>query len=71
MSAGPRNIVICLDGTGNHIEENLSNVLKLYRTVIKDEEQIVFYDQGVGTLSSGPRPENRDAVLPYSAGLSP
>ena len=46
----PKNIVICLDGTGNQIEENLSNVLKLYRTVEKSESQIVFYDQGVGTL---------------------
>lgn len=46
----PKNIVICLDGTGNQIEENLSNVLKLYRTVEKSEGQIVFYDQGVGTL---------------------
>ena len=46
----PRNIVICLDGTGNQIEENLSNVLKLYRTLEKSSSQIVFYDQGVGTL---------------------
>ena len=46
----PKNIVICLDGTGNQIEENLSNVLKLYRTLKKNDEQVVFYDQGVGTL---------------------
>ncbi|PWW04039.1 uncharacterized protein (DUF2235 family) [Hoeflea marina] len=46
----PKNIVICLDGTGNQIEENLSNVLKLYRTLEKNDEQLVFYDQGVGTL---------------------
>ncbi len=46
----PKNIVICLDGTGNQIEENLSNVLKLYRTLEKSDTQIVFYDQGVGTL---------------------
>ncbi|MGB0906388.1 MAG: DUF2235 domain-containing protein [Maricaulaceae bacterium] len=51
-----KNLVICLDGTGNQIEENISNVLKLYRTLKKTnqshvrEKQIVFYDQGVGTL---------------------
>lgn len=45
-----KNIVLCLDGTGNQIEENLSNILKLYRTIKKDEHQVVFYDQGVGTL---------------------
>lgn len=50
MPQKPKNIVICLDGTGNQIEENLSNVLKLYRTLEKSEEQVVFYDQGVGTL---------------------
>jgi len=50
MGNEPKNIVICLDGTGNQIEENLSNVLKLYRTLKKSEEQVVFYDQGVGTL---------------------
>ena len=46
----PKNIVVCLDGTGNQIEENLSNVLKLYRVAGKSETQIVFYDSGVGTV---------------------
>ena len=50
MTTKPKNIVICLDGTGNQIEENLSNVLKLYRTVEKNDDQVVFYNQGVGTL---------------------
>ena len=51
-----KNIVICLDGTGNQIEENISNVLKFYRTVRKGinshikREHCVFYDQGVGTI---------------------
>lgn len=45
-----KNIVICLDGTGNQIEANLSSVLKSYRTLYKGKEQLVFYDQGVGTL---------------------
>jgi len=48
----PKNIVICCDGTGNEVEANLSNVLKLYRCVKKNKQQIVFYDPGVGTLSS-------------------
>jgi uncharacterized protein (DUF2235 family) len=46
----PKNIVICLDGTGNQIEDNLSNVLKLYRTLYKASHQVVYYDQGVGTF---------------------
>jgi uncharacterized protein (DUF2235 family) len=50
-----RNIVICCDGTGNEISENISNVLKLYRCLRKTEKteprQLVFYDPGVGTLA--------------------
>ena len=51
----PRNIVICCDGTGNEISENISNVLKLYRCLRKTDRteprQLVFYDPGVGTLT--------------------
>jgi uncharacterized protein (DUF2235 family) len=47
----PKNIVICCDGTGNEVSENISNVLKLYRIVQKTPSQVVFYDPGVGTLS--------------------
>jgi uncharacterized protein (DUF2235 family) len=50
-----KNIVICCDGTGNQINENISNVLKLYRCLRKtaktEPHQIVFYDPGVGTLA--------------------
>ena len=50
-----KNIVICCDGTGNEIGENISNVLKLYRCMRKtgktEPHQIVFYDPGVGTLA--------------------
>jgi uncharacterized protein (DUF2235 family) len=48
----PKNIVLCCDGTGNEVEANLSNVLKLFRIVRKNEGQIVFYHPGVGTISS-------------------
>jgi uncharacterized protein (DUF2235 family) len=45
-----KNIAICCDGTGNQIEGNLSNVLKLYRIVRRDEQQRIYYDPGIGTL---------------------
>jgi uncharacterized protein (DUF2235 family) len=48
----PKNIVICCDGTSNEIKANLTNVLKLYRTLRKNSEQLVFYDPGVGTIES-------------------
>ncbi|SNT02259.1 Uncharacterized protein, PA2063/DUF2235 family [Tardiphaga sp. OK246] len=50
-----KNIVVCCDGTGNEISENISNVLKLYRMLRKtgktQPNQVVFYDPGVGTLA--------------------
>ncbi|MAY61706.1 MAG: hypothetical protein CML29_05800 [Rhizobiales bacterium] len=45
-----RNIVVCCDGTGNEIGVNMSSVLKLYRMLQKNDDQIVYYDPGVGTL---------------------
>ena len=52
MPAG-RNLIVCCDGTSNEINANLTNVLKLYRILVKDDQQRVFYDPGVGT---SPRP---------------
>ena len=58
----PQNLVVCCDGTGNEISENISNVLKLYRTLRKtpdqQPEQRVFYDPGVGTIAR-PNPWNK------------
>ncbi len=47
-----KNIVICCDGTGNQIQENLSNVLKLFRIVVKSSDQHVYYNAGIGTIGS-------------------
>ena len=33
-----KNLVICCDGTGNEISENISNVLKLHRCVRKPDK---------------------------------
>lgn len=45
-----KNIVVCCDGTGNEVQGDLSNVLKLFRIAQKDEQQIVYYNPGVGTI---------------------
>jgi len=45
-----RKLVVCLDGTGNEIGPNISNVLKLFRIADQDQEQRVYYDPGVGTI---------------------
>jgi uncharacterized protein (DUF2235 family) len=47
-------MIICLDGTGNEIESNESNVLRLYKSLVRSDEQLVFYHPGVGTLDTDP-----------------
>src|ERR1700730_6283444 len=47
-----KNIVVLCDGTGNQIERNLSNVLKLFRIAIKNDKQRVYYNAGIGTIGS-------------------
>ncbi|CAM3269326.1 Tle1 phospholipase domain-containing protein [Sphingomonas antarctica] len=46
-----RNLVVMLDGTGNELGRNLSNVLKLFRIAEKGEKQLVYYNPGVGTIA--------------------
>jgi uncharacterized protein (DUF2235 family) len=48
----PKNIVICCDGTGNEFGEQNSNVIKLYKTLIRDAAQIAYYHPGVGTMGA-------------------
>jgi uncharacterized protein (DUF2235 family) len=47
-----KNIVVCCDGTGNEVEGNLSNVLKLFRIAQKNADQRVYYNPGIGTIGS-------------------
>lgn len=45
-----KNIVICLDGTGNKFGEENTNIVKLFRVLKRNTTQICYYDPGVGTL---------------------
>lgn len=47
-----KNIVVCCDGTGNEVEGNLSNVLKLFRIAQKNAGQRIEYSPGIGTIGS-------------------
>jgi uncharacterized protein (DUF2235 family) len=47
-----RNVVVCLDGTGNQFGEHNTNVVKLFRVLVRDHaQQLAYYDPGVGTLA--------------------
>jgi Uncharacterized alpha/beta hydrolase domain (DUF2235) len=41
-----RNLVVCLDGTSNEPETDVTNVARLFDMVVKDDEQLVYYDPG-------------------------
>ncbi|XSG81669.1 MAG: DUF2235 domain-containing protein [Methyloligella sp. ZOD6] len=45
-----KNIVILMDGTSNGITSQRTNILRLYGCLRKNENQLVYYDPGVGTL---------------------
>jgi uncharacterized protein (DUF2235 family) len=51
----PRNLVVCIDGTGNHPDDateegnDTTNVLRLSEALARDEEQVTDYFRGVGT----------------------
>ena len=50
-----RNLVVCCDGTNNEVAGDATNVLRLYRMLVRDEQQVVFYDGGVGTIPNPDR----------------
>ncbi|MFC5755810.1 T6SS phospholipase effector Tle1-like catalytic domain-containing protein [Rhizobium sp. GCM10022189] len=47
-----KNIVILFDGTSNEISADRTNILRLFGTLKRSDEQIVYYDPGVGTLGA-------------------
>ncbi len=48
----PKDIVLLLDGTSNEIKTDRSNIVRLYGTLEKSENQLVFYDPGIGTFGA-------------------
>ena len=48
----PKNIVICCDGTDNQLTiRNNTNVVHLYSCLKLDEQQLGYYNPGVGTIA--------------------
>jgi uncharacterized protein (DUF2235 family) len=61
-----RNLILCADGTGNAFARQTSNVSRLVRLVEvgTDDQQLVIYDQGIGT-----DPSLAQAARLYADGL--
>ena len=46
-----RQLVMCLDGTGNRFSHQPTNIIRLLRSLQVDSNQVLsYYDQGVGTF---------------------
>jgi len=45
------NIVVCCDGTGNEFGAHNTNVVSMYNPIIRDPDQVAYYDPGIGTFS--------------------
>jgi uncharacterized protein (DUF2235 family) len=46
----PKNIVLCCDGTNNQFDGDHTNVIRTYKVAGRHEEQLTYYDPGVGTM---------------------
>jgi len=48
-----KNIAICLDGTGCDFSgDRQTNVARFYRSLVRSDSQLTYYDPGVGTLDN-------------------
>ena len=50
-----RDLVVLCDGTENQLINDETNVVRLYRMLVRDSQQIVYYDSGVGTTPTADR----------------
>ncbi|EJD39377.1 WD40 repeat-like protein [Auricularia subglabra TFB-10046 SS5] len=49
---GPRNLVVCIDGTSNQYGDMNTNVVELYSRLEKNDNQLTFYNSGIGTYAT-------------------
>src|SRR5258707_1001401 len=64
----PKNVVVCCDGTANEFTRDRTNVVKLFRALVKDPHvQVCYYHPGVGTTASSVGWFTSPISLPYTA----
>ncbi|KAG1791111.1 uncharacterized protein HD556DRAFT_1241159 [Suillus plorans] len=44
-----RNLVVCIDGSSNRFGLKNTNVVELYSQLVKSQDQLTYYNSGVGT----------------------
>jgi uncharacterized protein (DUF2235 family) len=45
-----KKIVLCCDGTGNEYGPRNTNIVGMFEAIVRNDQQIAFYDPGVGTF---------------------
>lgn len=63
------NLVVCLDGTANEPETGSTNVARIYDLCAKNDEQLVYYDPGVGTMGARSATTRAGQAATRAAGL--
>ncbi|TFK50826.1 hypothetical protein OE88DRAFT_1630420 [Heliocybe sulcata] len=61
-----RRLVIALDGTLNQFGLKYSNVVDIYRRITKDDQQITYYNSGIGTYAN---PSRRFSLKMFSTAI--
>ena len=64
-----RRLVVCLDGTNNEPEHGATNVARIYEIATKSDNQLVYYDPGVGTMGARATVTQLGQALTRVAGL--
>ncbi|KAL0572721.1 hypothetical protein V5O48_009246 [Marasmius crinis-equi] len=52
--SGIRSLVVCIDGTTNKFGDKNSNVVKFYARLVKNDDQVTYYNSGIGTYPGSP-----------------
>ena len=66
-----KNIVVCCDGTANEFKRDRTNVVKLFRALVKDSAiQACYYHPGVGTMAAPGFVTKTGALIAEVAGLA-
>jgi uncharacterized protein (DUF2235 family) len=66
-----KNVVVCCDGTANEFARDLTNVVKLFRALVKDSAvQACYYHPGLGTMAAPGFVTKTGALVAEVAGLA-
>ena len=64
-----RNLVVCLDGTGDKFDSDNSNIVRLVSCLKKDDpSQVSYYQSGIGTYDGGGLKNGFSAAVDMAVG---